>query len=154
MTTISIPEPVSAPPKAIETPKDPKESEKEDLHTALEFFLDKSDQELMSFFKEHTQWDADTQTLTLHIPIEELEEMGYVPSLLSVAEYGPMIQWSVKKQKGKWTPDGDAAPEKIQMYYERIFRATSEKILRGEIDNYLSANGLSPSETSDNSALR
>jgi hypothetical protein len=84
----------------------------------------------MSFFQEHTQWNSDTQTLTLHVPIKELEDIGYTPSKLVVSDYGPMIQWSVKREKGKWVPEGNVAPEKIQPHYESIFRALSEQIER------------------------
>lgn len=126
----SIPESARVPLETPKAPKDPKESEKEDFQTALEFFLDQSDQKLMSFFQEHTQWNSETHILTLHLPIEELEDMGYTPSLLSVSEYGPLIQWSVKRERGKWIPEGNAAPEKIETYYESIFRAISQQIER------------------------
>jgi len=41
-----------------------------------------------------------------------------------------MTQWTVQRIKEKWTPDGKAAPEKVQTYYEPIFRALSQKIER------------------------
>lgn len=67
--------------------KNPQESEKEDLQTAIDLFLDKTDKELQRFFEENSLWNEETQSLTLSIPIAELEEMGYEPTLLSVEEY-------------------------------------------------------------------
>jgi len=72
--------PIQAPQTPLQTavpeiPKDPKEAEKEDLGVALELFLEKSREELLSFFQEHAKWDSEKKTLTFYIPIEELEEL-------------------------------------------------------------------------------
>jgi len=91
----------SSPPPA-KTSKAPKESEMAELQAALELFLDKSDDELQSFFLDHHVWDEDKQTLTLAIPIEELEEMGYTPQELSEVEYGPILQWAAKLEEKRW----------------------------------------------------
>jgi hypothetical protein len=104
--------PIQTTIETIESPKDPKESEQEDLRVALELFLDKSDEELQNFFLDHHFWEEDIQTLTLSIPIEELAEMGYVPQELSAKEYGPILQWSVEKKQNQWiTPEN--TPQKI-----------------------------------------
>lgn len=112
-------------------PLDPKESEKEDLKIALELLLlEKSPEALQSMFVENTLWDKENKTLTLTMPISELEEMGYTPSVLSAHDYGPMTQWVVRKEKDVWVPDGEEAPEIIRTYYESIHLSLSQNIER------------------------
>jgi hypothetical protein len=146
--TIMVP-----PPIAIEESKSPKESEKEDLQTALEMFLEKDANELQSFFLDHHLWDKETQILTLTIPVEELEEMDYTPKKLSAEEYGPMLQWTAEKKQNQWITTQETS-QKIQDYFSVIFHLLSQHRERQEIDNQLSAIGFSPSDTDDNSALR
>jgi hypothetical protein len=81
--------------------KNPLETEKEDLQTALELLLMagySSDIELQDMLTENAHWDDISETLTLRIPIEEFSEL-YTPSLLSTNEYGSMTHWTVRKTK-------------------------------------------------------